>query len=259
MGVLYIKIFLNILLYALLGVVGIFLLAILFVTVVALTIPPKKQYDRESPFYRGVLNVYTAVALWVLRVRVRINGADKLPEGTNFLFISNHRSNYDPIVQWYALRKYRISFVSKSANFRIPWFGRIIRKCCFMEIDRKSPKKSMETVNRAAKLLRETENCVGIYPEGTRSKSCKLLPFHSGVLKIAQKAEKPLVIAVVTGTESIAKNLLRFRRSLVVIDIIETMEAQLVKNMRSSELGEYARSLMERKLEGEENEYICSV
>ena len=259
MGVLYIKIILDILLYALLGVVGFVLLAILFVTIVALTIPPKKHYDRESPFYRGVLNAYTGAVLWLLRIRVVINGADKIPEDTNFLFISNHRSNYDPIVQWYALRKYRISFVSKSANFRIPWFGRIIRKCCFMEIDRKSPKKSMETVNRAAKLLRDTENCVGVYPEGTRSKSCKLLPFHSGVLKIAQKAEKPIVVAVVTGTESIGKNLLRLRSSLVNIDILETMDAELVKSMKSSELGEYARDLMDRSLKGEENEKICSV
>ena len=259
MGVLYIKVFLYILLYALLGVVGIFLLAILFLTVVALTIPPKKLYDRESPFYRGVLNFFTGAALFVLRVKVKIEGADKLPDDTNFLFISNHCSNYDPIVQWYALRKYRISFVSKAANFRVPWFGGIIRKCCFMPIDRKSPKRSMDTINRAAKLLKETENCVGVYPEGTRSKSCKLLPFHSGVLKIAQKAEKPLVVAVVKGTERIAKNLLRFRGSQVVIQIIETMDAAQVCSMRSSELGEYTRSLMDKALKGEENEYIRSV
>lgn len=259
MGVLYIEFLLYILLYTLLAVVGVFLLAILFVTVVALTISPKKQYDRESPFYRGVLNVYTAVALWVLGVKVIIDGEEKLPQDSNFLFISNHRSNYDPIVQWHAFRKYRISFVSKSANFRIPWFGRIIRKCCFMEIDRSNPRKAMETVNRAAKLLTDTENCVGVYPEGTRSKKCVLLPFHSGVLKIAQKAKKPLVIAVVTGTESIARNLLRLRRSKVVITIIETVDAQRVIDMKSSELGEYARELMDRTLKGEENEHVCTV
>ncbi len=240
-GVVYIKI----LLYILLGLVGAFLLMILFLTVVALTVNPKKHYEKEHPFYRGVLNVFSGAALWLLGVRTTVEGAEKLPKSGNFLFISNHRSNYDPIIQWYVLREYKLTFVSKKANFRVPWFGRIIHRCGFLPIDRKSPRKSMETLSKAAELLSSTEKCVGIYPEGTRSKSVELLPFHKGVLKIAQKAERPIVIAVIEGTEKVFRNILHFRRSRIVIRILETVDTERVKAVKSSELGEYAHALME--------------
>ena len=234
----------EILLWVLVGIAALILLPILFLVVCSLLVDPRKEYDSESRFYRALLNGSTGVILRLLRVRVTVKGREKLPQSGNFLFISNHRSNYDPIVQWYALREHRLSFVSKAANFRIPVFGRLIRRCCFMVIDRKNPRNAMLTVNRAAKLLCDTKNCVGVYPEGTRSKNCVLLPFHNGVLKIAQKAEKPLVISVVEGTEKIAGNIARFRRSDVTITIIETMDTENVKTMKSSALGEYAAELM---------------
>lgn len=238
-------VYIKILLYILLGLVGVFLLIILFLTVVALTVNPKKHYKQEHPFYRGVLNFFSGAALWILGVKTTVEGAEKFPKDGNFLLISNHRSNYDPIIEWYVLREYKLTFVSKKANFRVPWFGRIIHRCGFLPIDRKSPRKSMETLGKAAEILRSTEKCVGIYPEGTRSKSVELLPFHNGVLKIAQKAERPVVIVVIEGTEKIFKNLLRFRSSKVVIRILETVDTERVKAVKSSELGDYARSLME--------------
>lgn len=238
----------EIFLYILVGIAAVILLPILFLTVCSLFVSRKKWYNRESRFYRALLNGSTAVILWLLRVKVTVDGREKLPTDSNYLFISNHRSNFDPIVQWYALRPERVSFVSKGENFRIPIFGRLIRRCCFMEIDRKNPRNAMQTVNRAAALLRETENCVGVYPEGTRSKSCVLLPFHSGVLKIAQKAEKPLVISAVSGTESISRNIWRFKRSVVTMTVIEVLDAQTVKGTKTAELCDHAASLMEQVL-----------
>ena len=238
-------VYIKILLYILLGLVGVFLLIILFLTIVALTVNPKKHYEQEHPFYRGVLNFFSGAALWILGVKTTVEGAEKFPKDGNFLLISNHRSNYDPIIEWYVLREYKLTFVSKKANFRVPWFGRIIHRCGFLPIDRKSPRRSMETLGKAAEILRSTEKCVGIYPEGTRSKSVELLPFHNGVLKIAQKAERPVVIVVIEGTEKIFKNLLHFRRSKVVIRILETVDTERVKAVKSSELGDYARALME--------------
>ncbi len=79
--------------------------------------------------------------------------------------------------------------------------------CCFLPIDRENPRKAIPTINRAAKLLKEQEVSVGIYPEGTRGKDCRLLPFHNGVFKIAQKAEAPIAVLSITGTEKYPKGL----------------------------------------------------
>ena len=43
----------------------------------------------------------------------------------------------------------------------------------------------------------EDGNVMGIFAEGTRTKTGKLLPFKSGAVAIAQKANAPIVTAVI--------------------------------------------------------------
>lgn len=239
----------KVFLWILLILLAVLLLPFLFLFVCGLFVDTKKQYERDSRFYRALLDGSTTVILWCLGVRYNITGEEKFPESGNFLFISNHRSNYDPIIQWTVFKRYKLSFISKKENFRIPMYGRIIHRCCFMPIDRQSPRKAMETVNRAAKLLRETENSVGVYPEGKRSKECRLLPFHSGVLKTAQKAGKPIVVSTIEGTENIFRNIKWFRKTVVTIKILETIDADRVKSEKTTELSDYCAALMAKELE----------
>lgn len=130
----------------------------------------------------------------------------------------------------------------------MPIFGRIIRKCCFMAIDRENPKEALKAINRAAGLLKQNAVSIGVYPEGTRSKSGGLLPFHNGVLKIAQKAQVPIVILAIDGTERIAKNF-PFWKSTVYLDVIDVIPAETVCSTRSSVLGGQIWSKLENKLE----------
>ena len=239
----------KIVLLILLIILATVLLPFLFLTVCGLFVDMKKEYDRDSRFFRALLDGSTTVVLWLLGVRYDIRGEENFPAEGNFLFISNHRSNYDPIIQWTVFKRYKLSFISKKENFRIPMYGRIIHRCCFRPIDRKSPRKAMETVNRAARLLTETENSVGVYPEGKRSKECRLLPFHAAVLKVAQKADRPIVVSTIEGTENIFRNIRRFRKTAVTIKILETIDADRVRSTKTSELSEYCAALMKRELE----------
>lgn len=241
--------FMNVIIIVLLFVLGLLLLPFLFLFVCGLFVDTRKQYDRDSRFFRALLDGSTTIILWCLGVRYVIIGADKFPENGNFLFISNHRSNYDPIIQWTVFKKYKLSFISKKENFRIPMYGRIIHRCCFMPIDRKNPRKAMETVNRAAHLLTETENSVGVYPEGKRSKECVLLPFHSGMFKIAKKAGKPVVVSTIEGTENIFRNIKHFRKTVVTIKILETIGADRVTREKPGDLSDYCTAIIKKELE----------
>ena len=211
-------------------------LILLVLTVSALLVNPRKEYNKNSPYYRTLLDMSTMVGMKLLRIHVTVNGKEKLPQNTRFLLVSNHRSNFDPIVTWYALREQKIAFVSKPENFKIPIFGRIIRKCCFLPIDRKDARKAMGTIHSAANLLASGEVSVGIYPEGTRGNSDALLPFHNGVFKIAKKANAPIVMMSVTGTERIRKNWYR-RRSQVTLNVLGVIPAHEVAQMRTADIG----------------------
>ncbi len=220
---------------------------ILLLGIAALAVDPKREYEKESRFYRWLLNSATAVGLRVCRVKLHTEGLEALPEEP-FLLVSNHRSNFDPIVTWYALRERRMAFVSKEANFRIPIFGRLIRRCCFLAIDRENPRNALTCVKEAAALLARGENCVGIYPEGTRSKQCVLLEFHNSVFKIAQYAHAPIVVLTVEGTEKIHKNV-PWRRTEVTLRVAAVIPAEELEGRRTAEIGARVREAMRQTLE----------
>ena len=237
-----------IVLYILGAALVILLLYILFLIVCSLFVSPKKEYEKHSRFYRALLNGATAIAIKIMRIRLHVSGIEKIPPDTKkLLFVSNHRSNFDPILTWHILKRWQPAFVSKASNFKIPVFGRFIRKCCFMAIDRENPRNAIKTIHKAAKLLQKGEVSIGIYPEGTRSKTCKLLPFHNGVFKIAQKAEADIVVLAVSGTEKISKNY-PFRHTDVYIDVLEFLPAKQVKETKTDMIGEHIKTEMENHL-----------
>ena len=225
------------------SVAGIFLLYVLLLAVSAAFVNGKREYGTNSRYYRFLLNSSTNIGLKILRVRVRLTGEEKLPEG-RFLLVSNHRSNYDPIVTWRALAKYDVAFVSKAANFKVPVWGRLIRRCGFLSIDRSSPRSSMETLNKAAEMMKSGEVSFGIYPEGTRSHDCRLLPFHSGIFTAAHKADVPIVVMAVRGTEKIYKQYIR-RRTDVYLDVLDVIPPEEHMKMRTGDIGAKVREELE--------------
>ncbi len=230
-------------LYILLAILGLLALAVLFLTVCALLVDRKKFYKKDSSFYRCLMNALAALVVWVVRAKVHVTGRELIPEGKKLLFVGNHMSNYDPIVTLFAFAKWDLAFVSKASNFKIPWFGQIVRRCCFMEIDRENPRNAIHTINWAAELLKEGEVSVGVYPEGTRSKSGELLPFHNGVFKIAQKAETDIVVVSLTGTNNIAKNL-PWKRTHVYVDVLEVIPAEQIHKVKTDVIGQRVEKLL---------------
>lgn len=226
---------------------GVCVLYLLLLGISALLVDEKREYGQDSPFYRFLLYSATSCCVKLLRIHVHTEGIDKLPKDGRFLLVSNHRSNFDPILTWYVLKDRNLAFISKAENFRIPIFGRIIRRCCFMAIDRENPRNAIKTIDKAAELIEKDEVSIAIYPEGTRSKECVLLPFHNGVFKIAQKANVPIVVAAIQGTEQIHKNYPR-RRSDIRLEIVETIPSDYVKMNRTTAIGERVRLDLSRAL-----------
>ena len=236
------------LIYIFISIAILIFLYVLFLIICAQMVDIRRECDTDSRFYRALLNGATAIALWAIRIKVHVSGFEKVPKEGRLVFVGNHRSKFDPIITWYIFRKWQIAFLSKEENFHVPVFGRIIRKCCFMAIDRENPREALKTINRAADLLKQKSVSIGVYPEGTRSKNGKLLPFHNGVLKIAQKSQVPVVILAIDGTEQIAKNF-PFRKSPVYLDVVDVIPTEIVCSTRSSVLGGQIRNKLENKLE----------
>ncbi|MBP5662086.1 MAG: 1-acyl-sn-glycerol-3-phosphate acyltransferase [Clostridia bacterium] len=229
-------------LYIILGILALAAAYCLWVILSSVFINTRKEYDVNSRYYRCVLYSATFLAVFFGRIKIEIRGKEQVPAG-RFLLVSNHRSKFDPILTWHILRRQDVAFISKKENFSVPFFGRIIRKCCFMAIDRENPRAALKTVERAAKLIQNDEVSVGVYPEGTRNYGEGLLPFHNGIFKIAQKAKVPIVVLKLTNTAQIQHNF-PLRRTHVVMDFKAVLSADEVRTMRTVEIGERVRALL---------------
>lgn len=235
-----------IVLWLLIAAAGIVLAYILLIVISALLVDMNREYERESKFYRFLLNSSTFFATKLIRIKLHVTGMEKLPKG-RFLMVSNHRSKFDPILSWLVFGDCQIAFISKPENFKVPVYGRLIHRLCFMAIDRENPRNAVKTINRAADLLSRDAATVAVYPEGTRNYGEGLLPFHNAIFKIAQKANVPLVIITVRNTYDIQKNY-PLHRSHVYIDVLKVIDAEALKKMKTAEIGDITRETMLAKL-----------
>lgn len=214
----------------------------LFCLTIDMSEPPKEDH----PHVRRLVLIIISHLCRFGRLRLHLRGGELLPEG-RFLLVSNHRSNYDPMASVWALRKRDIGFITKPENLRIPIAGPLIFRANYLPIDRTNPREALKTIAAASDLLRRDVVSIGVYPEGTRSRSGEMLPFHNGVFKIAQKVPVPVVVMSVRGTEDIAKNA-PLRRTEVYMDVCAVIPAEEAASLSTAEMSERVRSLLEASL-----------
>ena len=237
---------LYIVLWVLLGLASLLFAYIWLIIISALCVNMKKEYERDSRYYRWLLNSSTAIAVRHIRIHIRVTGKDMLPKG-RFLLVCNHRSKFDPILSWHIFAKENLSFISKPENFKVPIYGRLIHRCCFLPIDRENPRNAIKTVKQAVRLIDEDIASVAVYPEGTRNYGEELLPFHNAMFKIAQKANVPVVVMTVKGTYEIQKNF-PLHKSAVDMDVLGVIPVETVKALKTNELGDMVAEMMNKKL-----------
>lgn len=227
------------------AVLAYFICHLLMILIMAAFVNPNKEYKRTNKFYEKFLNYTVWLMLKLVNVKVVLTGKEKIPTDSRFLFVSNHRSGYDPVIVRAVLGKYDINFISKPENFKVPILRHFLVRLKFLSIDRDNPRNSLKTIVKAIDYVKNDEGSMGVYPEGTRSKTGELLPFHDGVFKIALKANVPVVVACMKGQENVKKNV-PFKKTIINFDILDVLPVE--DKMTSHDLAERARTLIENKL-----------
>lgn len=228
--------------------VGCFLaLVLLFLLVVyisTLFVDMRKKQDKPSSYFRFLLNQFSVVTLTFAGVHVHTSGLDKVPRGSRFMLVCNHRFFIDPLIFYDAMPWADLAFIAKKEAFKIPIVSQVMHQVLCLPIDRDNDREALKTILKAIELLKQNKASIAVFPEGGTNRTGEmLLPFRNGAFKIAQKAQVPIVVCALTNSGAIKKNMFR-RRTDVYLDVIDVLQPDDFCAEKTPEIGEQTRKIM---------------
>ena len=134
-----------------------------------------------------------------LILRTRVIGAENIPKDGAFILAANHVSNWDPPFLGTFIDR-EVNYMGKEELFKNPFMAAICRGLHVFPVKRGAADKT--AIKTAVKILKDGK-CLGIFPEGTRSKTGKLGKAESGVSLIAAMTKAPIIPAAIVDTEKI--------------------------------------------------------
>ena len=168
---------------------------------VALVAVAAALFDQKVSYRICQLWARLNLALYGVRVHTRRLAA--LDPSSAYVFMSNHRSQFDILAVVVALAEHQLRWVAKVELTRVPVFGWALKHTGHIIIDRSDHEQAVASL-RAARAKMEDGISVVIFPEGTRSAAHQmLLPFKKGGFMLALETGFPIVPIVVRGSREI--------------------------------------------------------
>ena len=162
----------NFFLYA--GIILVFLIAI-----PALFLPSKIIL-----IFGKFLGHYVIVIVRIfLNTKVEFKGIEKIPKNEKYFVASAHQSMFETFALQSVL-DYPV-FILKKELLKIPLFGQYLKKIKSIEIIRDTTtKENLNFFDKVAKIVKNENRPLLIFPQGTRVKVEDRVPFKKGVGRI---------------------------------------------------------------------------
>jgi len=135
----------------------------------------------------------------LLDIHLTATGAERVPLGRAYVYMSNHQSHLDIPMLYATLPSPTIRMLGKKELFEIPLWGRGLRAAEFIEVDRSNHASALKSIDHAARLVQDG---VSIYlaPEGIRSRDGRIGKLKKGGFHLALGTKAPIVPVAIKGT-----------------------------------------------------------
>ena len=141
---------------------------------------------------------------WLLRigrVRLTVEGAEKIDPRQSYVFVANH-SSYMDIPAILSSIPVEFRFYAKKGLFLIPILGTHLKRAGHLPVVRGDARASVKSMTLGAQLIQQRHISMLLFPEGGRSRA-GMREFKEGAAYIAIKAGVPIVPLGITGTRAV--------------------------------------------------------
>lgn len=151
-------------------------------------------------FYK-ILKVILKVLFNIL-FRTKVVGLENVPQEGGMIMAANHLSNWDPPVAGTYMPR-PVAYMAKEELFKPAIAGAVIRSLYAFPVKRGAADRG--AIKTALGILKQGL-CLGVFPEGTRSKDGKTHKAEAGVSLLAAMSKAPVVPTAIIGTNKIFQN-----------------------------------------------------
>ena len=146
-----------------------------------------------------------------LLTSLEVIGRENIPPDGPLIVVANHTHFVDPPVLGATLGR-KVLLMAKIELFRVPVVGWMVSHYDAFPVRRgEADRQAMRWSLRALEL----DQSVGMFPEGTRSRSGEMQPAYPGAALIAVRSGAPVLPVAIDGTDRIFPSLRRLRRARV--------------------------------------------
>ncbi len=158
-----------------------------------------KWYDFFVKLTQTIAIWFFLIPFYYIFCRLKVYGKENLPkDGKPFIVMPNHLSNLDPPLLSAALKVF-IAYMAKEELYSVPVLSFLIKILGAFSVNRDKLEK---TTIKAAKELIEKGWCVGVFLEGTRSKTPgRLGNPNVGAAYIANLTGVPILPVGIIGSD----------------------------------------------------------
>ena len=129
----------------------------------------------------------------------KVEGAENLPLSGPVILAINHVSIWDPVLAACSLPR-QVSFMAKEELFSIPILGTIFSKLGAFPVKR--GQGDMNAIRQSLAILKQGR-ILGLFPEGTRSKTGEIQKGMPGMVLLMEKSQASVVPVKVYGTANL--------------------------------------------------------
>lgn len=153
----------------------------------------------------GLLRAFLTPFLMIL-FRPKVRGLRNVPVTGPVILASNHLSFSDSVFMPLVVPR-KVTFLAKSEYFTSPGPKGLLKKLTFLAlgqvpVDRSGGRRSEAALITGLKVLSDG-NCLGIYPEGTRSPDGRLYKGRTGLVRLALESGAPVIPIAMFDTDKI--------------------------------------------------------